>query len=422
MSAMLRHQILEAIAEAVASGARLFRACEVLQLSERRVRRWRATPEDGRTGGYRATDQKLSEAETDRIVELVNRHDVKDLPLKAAYTTLLDEGIYLASYSTVDRVMKKHEDKSTTVRKKRKGGKRPELKATGPNQVWCWDITWLESALIGKYFFLYMIIDMYSRKVVGWSVHTKENGRFARDLFARTLTAEGIGEGQIIIHADRGKPMRSRTLRRLFNLLGVVASYSRPHTSNDNAYAESLFATFKNRVAFPQFFASIEAAESYCDQFVAWYNDHHYHSGLDDMTPSMVHAGRHGEIFSNRNALLEEHRLQHPTRHGGTKKVYGLPEAVELKHRVHLDTATAKDRRAQKSEANRRKKDILASSGEADAGSGGDQPARNTLTHRNDREGSVPSPLPSSSDHSDDHPSKNSKSRTESHSRNGHSA
>ena len=418
----MRQQLLQAIDEAVASGARLYRACEVLQLSERRVRRWRATPDDGRTGGYRAKDQKLSEEEKDRIVELVNRPDLKAIPLKAAYTTLLDEGVCLASFSTFLRVIKERGMRTTTGRKRKKGAKRPELKATGPNQVWCWDITWLESALLGKYFFLYMIIDMYSRKVVGWSVHAKENGRFARDLFARTLAAEGVRKDQIVIHADRGKPMRSRTLRALFNLLGVLASYSRPHTSNDNAYAESLFATFKNRVAFPQYFVSIEAAESYCEQFFAWYNDSHFHSGLDNVTPSTVHAGFHGQVFAKRNALLEQHRLEHPTRHGGRKKVFGLPEAVELKHRVHLDTGSTKDRLALRSAAFNRKKDILASSGEADAGSGGDQPARNSLTRRNDRKGQATSLLPSSSDHSDDHALINSKNKSENHSRNGHSA
>jgi putative transposase len=406
----LRRHVLEAIDEAVASGARHYRACEVLDLSERRVRRWRITPEDGRTGGYRANKQKLSEEEKDRIRELVNRPDLKDLPLKTVHVTLLDEGVYVASYSTFIRVIKEGGKRNTVAPKKKRRAKRPELKATGPNQVWCWDITWLDTAVAGKYFYLYMIIDMYSRKVVGWSLHTAENGRYARDLFSRTLEAEGARANQIVVHADRGKPMRSRTLRSLFNLLGVVASYSRPHTSNDNAYAESLFATFKNRVSFPEYFVSFEAAESYCEQFFAWYNNHHFHNGLDDVAPSVVHAGQHVDLFAHRNAVLESHRQKHPTRHGGREKRYGLPTTVTLKHRVHLEATAAKSQASMESMKSESKIGKLKSSGEAEVGSAGEQPARNTLTDRSTAEAAYGLPAPSK--YSGNHASENSKVRT----------
>lgn len=335
MSTEDRRAVIALIDEAVASGARQFRACEVIHLDERRLRNWRACESDGRLGGYRSQDQALTEVEKDLIIAAVDTDEMKGLPAKQIHVRLMDRGIYVSSYSTFRRVLiERNMPQVKPDATKKKNKKRPELAATGPNQIWCWDITWLESRTKGKYFYLYMIIDMFSRKVVGWDVAAQENGPLAKALFARALEAEGVSEYQLIVHSDNGKPMRSRTLRALYTLLKVTASYGRPHTSNDNAYAESLFATFKGRVAFPQYFRTIEAARAFCAEFFLWYNEEHRHSGLDYATPSQVHTGAHLEIFDRRNALLEENRLQHPKRHGGQPKIYGLPETVRLKHRV----------------------------------------------------------------------------------------
>lgn len=337
MSAEERSGLVALIDEAISAGARQSRACEVIGLCERRLRSWRSTSVDGRTGGYRATDQALTEEEKDRIVETMNAEELRELPLKQAFHTLMDRGVYLASFSTVRRVMLERGERSRkTGTRKRNAGKRPELVATAPNQVWCWDISWLESPTKGKYFFLYMIIDMFSRKVVGWSVAAQESGTLARKIFAYALAAEGIRANQLIVHADNGKPMRSHTLQSLFNLLAVTASHGRPHTSNDNAYAESLFATFKDRVSYPDYFRSLSAAREYCARFFTWYNSEHLHSGLDYLTPSQVHTGAWQEIIGQRNVLLDAHRQQHPQRYGGTKKRYALPELVRLTHRVTL--------------------------------------------------------------------------------------
>jgi putative transposase len=167
-----------------------------------------------------------------------------------------------------------------------------------------------------------MIIDMYSRMVVGWTVAARENGALAKALFARTLEAEGISEDQLIVHADNGKPMRSRTLRALYNLLSVAESYGRPHTSNDNAYAGSRFATLKGRVAFPEYFGSLEAAEAFCTEFFQWYNEVHQHSGLDHVAPSQMHSGAHQATFDQRNTRLEQQRRLHPERHGWKPQIY----------------------------------------------------------------------------------------------------
>ncbi len=195
---------------------------------------------------------------------------------------------------------------------------------------------WLDAPLKGTYYYLYMAIDMFSRKVVAWEVYAKEDGTLAREMFAEAMNAEGILPGTLLVHADNGKPMRSRKLRELFDVLQVTASYGRPHTSNDNAYAESLFATFKGRISFPEYFASVQSARDFCMEFLTWYNGFHLHSSLDFVTPQNVHDGLHLEIFSARNLLLEINRTNHPSRHGGRAKVFGIPSEVRLKHRTAM--------------------------------------------------------------------------------------
>lgn len=335
MVTAVRQQIIIAVDIAVESGARLFMACEAIHLDQRRLRRWRKVEGDGRKGGYRAENQRITEAEKDAIVHEFSQPWMKDLPIKVAHATLMDKGIYLASPSTFVRVLRER-DIRTPRTCKASSSKRPELVATAPGQVWCWDITWLEASLKGTYFYLYMIIDLYSRKVVGWEVFAKEDGTLARFLFAQALKAENIPEGQITVHSDNGKPMRSTSLRSLFDMLSVTASYGRPHTSNDNAYAESLFATFKGRVAFPEYFSSLESASAYCLEFFTWYNCFHMHSGLDFVTPQTVHDGLECDIFERRNLLLESNRNTHPSRHGGRRKVFGIPSEVRLKHRISM--------------------------------------------------------------------------------------
>jgi transposase InsO family protein len=324
VKAALRTLIVTALDIAVQSGARLFKACQTIQLCPRRLRRWRKTEEDGRRGGYRAQGQRLSEAEKDAVVEAFRQKEIADLPLKVACATLMDKGQYLASPSTCARVLAERDAARAKAPRKPNHAK-PELRATGPGQVWCWDITWLDAPLKGTYFYLYMAIDMFSRKVVAWEVYAKEDGTLAREMFAAALQAEGISPGTLLVHADNGRPMRSQKLRALFDVLQVTASYGRPHTSNDNAFAESLFATFKGRIAFPEYFSTVQSARDFCMEFFTWYNGFHLHSNLDYVTPQDVHEGVHSEIFAKRNSLLELNRAQHPSRHGGRAKVFGIP-------------------------------------------------------------------------------------------------
>ena len=253
----------------------------------------------------------------------------------------MDAGVYVASLSTCERVMKAYKiSTGRIVERAAKRRTRPNYSATGPNQVWCWDITWLHSEVTGKYYYLYLIIDMYSRYIVGWALHTKEDGKLAEQLFAETIQAHCPERGaSLLVHADNGKPMRSKDLKSLFEKLGVMSSHSRPHVSNDNAFAESIFSTLKSRVEYPEFFNSIEEAERFVTEFVDWYNNEHLHSGIDMLTPHSVHFGYFQEILDRRNALLVKSREQHPERFGGRRKIFNIEKVVCLKHRMPLSKA-----------------------------------------------------------------------------------
>lgn len=280
----------------------------------------------------------MSEPEKTEIVKQFTSDGMCDLPMNIAHAKLMDMGIYLASASTCIRVMSKYYREMNRVILKNKTKRiRPELVAKHPDEVWCWDITWLHSEVSGKYYYLYLIIDMFSRFIVGWSLHTKEDGVLAKHLFAEAIEEHcPSNPAKLLVHADNGKPMRSKDLKSLFEKLNVMSSHSRPHTSNDNAFAESIFATMKGRVIYPEFFTSIEDAEAFVAEFVEWYNYEHLHSALDLLTPYSVHYGMQEEIIDRRNSLLEEARKQHPERYGTRKKVFKIEPEVHLKHQVTL--------------------------------------------------------------------------------------
>ena len=284
----MKREILAAIEEAVQNGARLVKACDAIGLCERRYRRWRKSVADNR-GGFRENNlQRLSREETARIIECFTSEEYRDLPLNIAHAKLMDQGIYVASLSSCERVMKAYyQSVGKAVNRAVERRKRPEYSATGPNQVWCWDIIWLHSEVTGKYYYLYLIIDMYSRYIVGWSLHTKEDGKLAELLFAETIQKHRPGRDvSLLVHADNGKPMRSKDLKSLCEKLHVISSHSRPHTSNDNAFAESIFSTMKSRVVYPEYFVSIEDAERFVIEFVDWYNNEHLHSGSTFCRPA----------------------------------------------------------------------------------------------------------------------------------------
>lgn len=332
MSGEKRKLIINAIDEACETTLSIERACSVIGLDSRRLRRWRHKVIDGRRGGYRAVNQKLSREERLNIVEKFSNPDYANLAIRVAHAKLADEGVYIASAASCIRVI--NEDCVKKERRSSPSRVRPELKATGPNQVWCWDITWLPTSVRGKYFYLYLIIDMYSKYIVDWEVHSTEDGELAKSLFSRAVENRGQSENSLLVHADNGAPMRSQTLNAFFSQMSIVATHNRPHTSNDNAFAESIFATLKGRVLFPDYFHTLEASVSYVEEFVAWYNFDHQHSSIDYLRPFEVHFGEHITILKKRNEQLSLNRIKHPSRHGKIQKTYKVPKFVELKHRV----------------------------------------------------------------------------------------
>jgi putative transposase len=272
----------------------------------------------------------LSEQERQAVLEVLHGDRFVDCPPTEVYASLLDEGRYLCSIRTMYRILAG----AAEVRERRDQlrhpkYKAPELIATGPNQVWSWDITKLLGPVKWTYFYLYVILDIFSRYVVGWMVAARENAALARYLIAETCRKEGVQPGQISLHADRGGAMIAKPVALLLADLGVTKSHSRPHVSNDNPFSESQFKTLKYWPGFPERFGSIEDARSFCQEFFAWYNQEHRHSGIGLMTPAAVHHGKVDAIGRVRRAALSEAFLAHPERFvRGTPHPPAVPEAA----------------------------------------------------------------------------------------------
>jgi putative transposase len=263
----------------------------------------------------KASPRALSFVERQRVLDLVHEPRFVDLSVPQVWASSLDEGNYFCSQRTMYRILDAHDE----VRERRNQLRRPvytrpELLATGPNQVWSWDITKLKGPRKWNHFHLYVIIDIFSRKVVGWMVADCESAALAEQLIAAAIEKEGIEPGQLTIHADRGSSMRSKAVALLLSDLGVTKTHSRPHVSNDNPYSESHFKTLKYRPDFPERFGSLEDARAFCKRFFDWYNNHHHHSGIGLMTPADVHHGRALGVRVNRAQTLDAAYLLHPER------------------------------------------------------------------------------------------------------------
>jgi putative transposase len=257
----------------------------------------------------------LSQEEEQEVLDTLHSERFQDRAPHEIYATLLDEGTHLCSVRTMYRIL----DKNQEVKDRRRHVSRthyvkPELLATAPNQVWSWDITKLKGPAKWTYFYLYVILDIFSRYVVGWMVAERESSSLAKHLIAQTCQKQGIVEEQLIIHADRGASMRSKPVAHLLSDLGVTKTHSRPYTSNDNPYSESQFRTLKYCPEFPERFGSIQDSRSFCGPFFTWYNNEHKHSGLSLLTPAVVHYGQAEEAISSRNEALEKAYLNKPHR------------------------------------------------------------------------------------------------------------
>ncbi len=274
--------------------------------------------------------------------DLLDSERFQDLAPRQVYATLLDEGTYLCSVSTMYRILREHGE----VRERRRQRihpvyTRPELLATAPNQVWSWDITWLKGPARWQHFYLYAILDIFSRFVTGWMIAEREGGDLAEHLIAQSCQKQAVQRDQLILHADRGAPMKSAPVANLLEQLGVTKSHSRPHTANDNAFSEAQFKTLKYRPDYPQRFDSIEHARKWARDFFNWYNHQHRHNSLGLMTPATLHAGLADDLSAQRQEVLQAAYQTHPERFvAGKPKPPCVPDAVWINPPNVVSTTT----------------------------------------------------------------------------------
>ncbi len=273
-------------------------------------------PVPGASSGLpRVHPRALSVAEQEAVLEVLHSPRFQDAAPATVYATLLDEGTYHASERTMYRLLAAEGE--TRPRRDQLGHpaySKPELLATAPNRVWSWDITKLLGPATWTYFYLYVILDVYSRYVVGWMVAHREQAELAERLIAETLAKQAIPAEQLTLHADRGSSMTSKPVAFLLADLGVTKTHSRPHVSNDNPYSESQFKTLKYRPGFPDRFASIEEARAFCRDFFRWYNAEHRHSGIGLLPPEVVHYGQAQDAYDARSQVLATAYAAHPER------------------------------------------------------------------------------------------------------------
>jgi len=335
-----RQALAQHIDVAHAAGARLALACRTAGIDLRTLQRWKSqtglVDGDGRPQSVHPTpDHALSEVERAQLLDVANEPRFADVPPARIVPMLADEGVYLASESTFSRVLRAEGQTAHRGRAKAPRTVRPPTThiATAPRQVWCWDMTYLPAQVLGRWFHLYLILDLYSRKIVGWEVHDTDHSDHAVHLVRRTALAEGIAsqETRPVLHGDNGSTLKATTVLAMLNWLGVKPSYSRPRVSDDNAYAESLFRTAKYRPEFPaKGFADLDAARAWAASFVQWYNVDHRHSGIRYVAPAQRHAGDDHAILAARHALYTQARELSPARWSGRTRNWTPIGAVTL--------------------------------------------------------------------------------------------
>jgi transposase InsO family protein len=328
---------LALIDEAVAAGARLAKACEVVGISNRTLERWRTDEEciDRRAGPKHAPAHQLSEAEKQKILEVANSPEFRDKSPKQIVPTLADRGEYIASEASFYRVLREHDQLAHRGRARPPTASRPkELVAKAPNQIWCWDITYMRAAVRGSFYFLYLVVDVFSRKIVAWTVELEESQDFAVDMIDRAVREHRVPENTLVLHADNGGPLKASMMVATLQRLGIVPSFSRPRVSDDNAYAEALFKTLKYRPAYPRKpFATIDDARRWVDDFVRWYNSEHLHSAIRYVTPDDRHAGRDVAILAARKDVYRAAKSRTPRRWSGDTRNWSHITEVALNKR-----------------------------------------------------------------------------------------
>lgn len=309
--------MLSGVAEAVESGARKKAACQMIGLSVKTLDNWhKRGVEDKRKDAVKTVPRKLSKEEKEQILEVCNSPRFKDKTPHEIVPILAQEGLYYASESTMYRILREQNQlhHRGNTKPKRKLENPPELVASAPDQVWCWDITWIPTQVKGIFLFAYVIIDIYDKSIVGWEVHDREDPLLARDLFQRL--SHKMNLNGVHLHSDNGGPMKGLSLLALLYMLGVGFSFSRPRVSNDNPFIESFFKTLKYTTGYPGAFRNIVHSREWMASFVHWYNFEHLHSAIGYITPMEKRNGADILLFKKRNKTIEEARQHNPERWG----------------------------------------------------------------------------------------------------------
>ena len=340
MNSTLQRQILlPLIEQAIADGARLQQASTQIGLSARTVQRWQhpcAQDGDRRVSTLRVhttPPNQLSQAQRDAAMALLNSDEFKDLPPSQIVPRLADQGQYVASEATMYRLLHSAHQMGhrRLERVPRKVSKPRALVATQPDQIYCWDITYLPAPVRGMHFYLYLFVDIFSRKIVGWQVFDCESAQLAADLLRDICERQGIPEGQLTVHSDNGSPMKGETMLATMQRLGVAHSRSRPSVSNDNPYSESLFRTLKYRPQLPlEPFKDILHARRWVTDLVHWYNNEHRHSAIRFVTPTQRHAGLDTPMLAKRSDVYAAARHANPNRWSGAARNWSPINEVHL--------------------------------------------------------------------------------------------
>ena len=320
-----------AAAEELGESVGVSKACRVLTVPRSRLYRERRPK---RPPAPRPTSKRaLSQEEKAGVHQMLNSERFQDSPPREVYATLLDEGIYLCDWRTMYRILGEYgEVQERRNQLQHPVYSKPELLATAPNQVWSWDITKLRGPFPWICYYLYIILDIFSRYVVGWMIAECESGDLAKELIMATCAKEEISADQLALHADRGSPMISKSVGQLLTDLEVAKSFSRPHTPDDNPYSEAQFKTMKYRPDYPDRFKSQDHARGWARDFIHWYNHEHYHNGLALMTPAMVHHGLAEAVYTHRQRVLQAAYEAHPERF-----VRGMPTPPALPKEVWIN-------------------------------------------------------------------------------------
>lgn len=326
---------IDSITEAINEGARQREACEIVGITSRTLQHWQTTGlVDRRTTVIKKPANKLSEQERNAILTICNNKEFRSQSAKQIVPTLADRGVFIASESSFYRILRNADQLHHRGRSaKPNSTARPEpYTADGPNQIWSWDITYLASNVKGAFFYLYLFMDIYSRKIVGWEVYENESSEQAADVLRKTRFSEVLSiNHQVVLHSDNGSPMKGATMLATMQKLGIMPSFSRPSVSNDNPFSESLFKTLKYVPAYPSKpFESLDEARQWVSKFTDWYNHSHRHSGLKFVTPVQRHTGEDVMILKRRKCVYEDAKNRHPERWSGKTRNWNHEPMVKL--------------------------------------------------------------------------------------------